>query len=296
MGIVLLYSGGALAQDSLAVNAEKNSWQPEPLKIVLSPIEKSARNHVIYFPKLLELALTKTEATDGPFVITYHPQLYTSARVIAELMSGRSINVIWTLPSDAQKKELLAVPVSLLRDLNSHRAFLIRKEDQHKFTAIQSLNDLRRLRAGAVINWPDTKIMQHNDLPVVTTPHYELLFTMLAGKRFDYFPRGLYEIWEEQKFHSEKDLVIEQTIMLRYTSPINFYVNKKDKKLADRIERGLNIAIEDGSFDKLFLSVPGFKKGMNEIHSGKRKIFDLEREYFDEDPEQIKIDGLIINQ
>src|SRR5690606_10365438 len=92
---------------------------------------------------------------------------------------------------------------------------------------------------------------------------------------FDYFSRGLYEVWEELRIHSDKGLVIEDRLMLHYHSPIYFFVNRKDKKLADRIHRGLQIAMADGSFDELFFSIPGFKQGYEEMMNPDRRILDL---------------------
>lgn len=251
--------------------------QPATLKVVLPFIKASAPSHQRYFPQALSLALDKTVATDGPYEITYFANNFTSARIIAELKYGRSINVLWTSPDEERERELLAVRVSLLQGLNSHRIFLIRKQDREKFKAIQSLDELRRFRAGSVSNWPDTQVMQNSDLPVVTSAHYDLLFTMLAGKRFDYFPRGLYEVWDEQRDHESKNLVIEESLMLYYPAPIYFFVNPRDKKLANRIERGLKIAMEDGSFNELFFSVPGFKRGYEEMSNKNRRVFDLEQ-------------------
>lgn len=249
----------------------------ETLHIVIPPLERSAQAHISYFPKLLDLALQKTVATDGPYTIEHHPQLLTNARFLAELKRGRTVNVIWTMTDPERERDLLPIPVSLLQGLNSHRVFLIRKEDRKKFARVRSLEDLRKFKAGQGAQWPDVTVLQHNDLPVTTSAHYELLFSMLAGKRFDYFPRGLYEVWEEQKIHADKDLVIEQQLMFYYPAPIYFFVNRKDALLADRIKRGLDMAINDGSFNELFLSIPGLKRGQEEISNKKRRVFDLEQ-------------------
>lgn len=272
MCICILLCGNIQAQEK-RVSTQK---EKELLTIVIGPFEKSAKNHQYFFPKLLELVLSKTEATDGPFEITYHPYIYTSARIIAELKYGRSYNVIWTTPTEDRERDLLPIKISLLKGLNSYRIFLIRQEDQDKFKHINSVEDLRQFKAGSVSNWPDTKVMLNNDLPVVTSAHYELLFTMLAGRRFDYFPRGLYEVWDEQKNNVDKGIVVEDHIMIYYPAPIYFFVNRKDVKLADRIERGLRIAMQDGSYDELFFSIPGFKRGYEEIGNKSRRSFTLE--------------------
>ena len=262
----------------LAASCSALGSQPtEVQQIVLPFIKANAPSHQTYFPKLLALVLDKTAATHGPYEISYFRNNFTSARIISELKFGRSINVLWTSPDEDRERELLPIRVSLLQGLNSYRIFLIRQKGREKFKAIQSLDELRRFRAGSVSNWPDTKVMQDSDLPVVTSAHYDLLFTMLAGKRFDYFPRGLYEIWDEQQVHADKDLVIEESLMFYYPAPIYFFVNPRDKKLAERIERGLQLAIEDGSYHELFFSVPSFKRGYEELSNKERRIFDLEQ-------------------
>ena len=248
-------------------------------KIVLPHHDKNTE-YLSYFPRVLELAMKKTEATDGPYEITFHPYGFTSARTMAELKYGNTVNVVWSTLNEQRLHDLHAITIPLLKGLNSHRVFLIRKEDRQKFSAVHTLNDLRNFKAGQVSDWPDAAVLQNNDLPLVKTAHYELLFTMLAGKRFDYFPLGLYEIGEQQEKHENLDLVVEKHLMLHYPAPIYFFVNKANAALGDRIRRGLELAITDGSFDALFFSVPEFRKAFDEMRQKDRLIFDLDAEDF----------------
>ncbi|PWF48254.1 hypothetical protein C7C56_012785 [Massilia glaciei] len=124
--------------------------------------------------------------------------------------------------------------------------------------------------------WSDAAIMRSNGYTVTTSLHYDALFPMLALNRFDYFPRGLYEVWNEAEVHRDEGLRIEKNIMLYYPAPFYFFVNKKDVALAERIERGLKMAQEDGSFDRLLLSFPWFVRGMQEQKNSKRKLFVLD--------------------
>ncbi len=261
--------------DTPAAEIAAEPLKKEPLKIVTVPLEKSARQHLYYFPELLKLALSKTEATEGPFVIEPYPRVLTGARFLADLANGEGIDIIWTMTNPELERTLLRIPVSLLRGLNSHRVFLIREEDQEKFAAVQSLDDLKGFRAGMVSHWPDTEILRSNGLRVVTSAHYELLFTMLEANRIDYFPRGLYEVWQEQEIHEKQGLAVEKSLMLYYYGPMFFFVNRQDQALADRIERGLRMAMADGSFDKLFFSIPGFQRGFDEISNEQRRLFKL---------------------
>ena len=265
----LLYSSIFLPLVSL------NTTAAERLHIVTPPIEKNAEAQAIYFYKLLLLVLDKTEATDGPYDVKFYPQRLTTERFLVELKNGGAVNLMWTTSNKKREQALLPIRISLLKDLNSYRIFLIRKGDQPKFDKVRTLDDLRKLNAGLGSQWPDTDVMRDNDLQVVTSLTYDSLFKMLAAKRFDYFPRGLYEVWDEAKLRGDMGLVIEKNLMLYYDAPFYFFVNKTNLPLASRIERGLKIALEDGSFDELLMSVPGFKRGIEEQLNSHRKLFKL---------------------
>jgi hypothetical protein len=210
--------------------------------------------------------------------VTQYPTLLTKARFEAELKRQNTgiIDVLWATTNKELETDLLPIRISLLKDLTNYRLFLIRKDDQEKFNQVKNLNDLRKFKAGQGVRWTDTDILIANDLPVTTSPLFEPLFNMLLGKRFDYFPRGLYEIWAEEELFKNKGIGVEQHLMLHYVTMKYFFVNKNNPQLADRIERGLKIAIADGSFDQLFYSIPGFKRGYDEIANKERLVIKLE--------------------
>ena len=248
----------------------------DPLKVVMPPFEKTIEIHLVYFYKVLELALHKTEVTDGPFELSTSSEFTSVDRCFADLKSGKNINVMWTVTNQKRESEFLPIRVSLLRELNNFRIFLIRNGDQARFDNINTIDDLRKFSAGLGSQWPDTDVMRFNELNVITSPSYLPLFKMLTAKRFDYFPRGLYEIWNEENVHKDEGIIIEKNIMLYYPAPFYFFVNKDNAALASRIERGLKLAIADGSFDELLLSIPGFKRAHEEQKNAHRKLFILE--------------------
>jgi hypothetical protein len=98
---------------------------------------------------------------------------------------------------------------------------------------------------------------------------------MLRAKRFDYMPRGVYEAFHEQRVNERENLAIEKKIFLHYHVPFYFFVSKENAALGQRVERGLKLAIKDGSFDKLFNSIPAFRQAQAEIDSKKRRVFEL---------------------
>lgn len=250
------------------------SQAAEKLHVVVPPDEHPQLEHIQYFYSLLNLALTKTRATDGDFEIVMYPKIINYERYLQGVKTG-IMDVIWTNTDSSREHDLLPIHIPILKDLNSYRLFFIRKEDQPIFDKIKTLADLRLLKCGQGSTWPDTAVLRNNGFQVTTAIRQDSLLKMLASKRFDFFPRGLYEIWREDATMTEKNIVIEKNLMIYYESPIYFFVNKDNKKLADRIERGLKIAINDGSFDRLFFGVANFKRGYDEQVNSKRRLLKL---------------------
>lgn len=251
------------------------SLAAEKLRVIAPPDENPQLEHIQYFYTLLDLVLAKTVATDGEYEIVKYPKIINYERYLQGVKTG-IMDIIWTNADKSREVELLPIRIPILKDLNSYRVFFIRKEDQAIFDQVKTLNDLRLLTCGQGSNWPDTTILRNNDFKVVTSVRQDSLIKMLASKRFDFYPRGLYEIWREDAANTDKSIAIEKNLMIYYDSPIYFFVTKKNKKLADRIERGLKISISDGSFDKLFFSVANFKRGYEEQVNSKRRLFKLE--------------------
>lgn len=246
-----------------------------PQRFVLPAVPASAREHAAYFPRLLRLALDKTVATDGPYELAYYGNELTSLRRNIELKNNGVINVMWDGANRQREAELLPVRISLIKELNDYRVFLIRSEDAARFAAVRTLDELRKLKAGAGANWPSADVLRFNGLPVETSGGYEYLFPMLRVKRFDYMPRGAQEAWAEMELHQGEGLQVESTIFLHYRVPFYFFVSRSRPELAARIERGLRIAQKDGSFERLFNSIPAFQRGMAEIAARKRRVFEL---------------------
>ncbi|MEI8634177.1 hypothetical protein P4S72_23305 [Vibrio sp. PP-XX7] len=151
------------------------------------------------------------------------------------------------------EKRLQTVRIPVLKGLLGHRIFIIRAADQNRFAQINTLAELKQLKAGQGTFWGDTQVLKKANIPVVTTIKYANLFPMLEGGRFDYFPRAVHEPWVEVASRPELNLVVDKHILLIYPFAMYFYVNKSNTVLHNQIYKGFEIAIKDGSFDKLFL-------------------------------------------
>ena len=234
--------------------------------------ENDIRNE--YFVGLLKLALEKTK-DQGSYQLTPAKSKMVQERAIASLKDGQFIDVLWTMTSKERESTLLPVRIPLLKGLLGHRIFIINKGEESKFQKVNTIDDLKKLSAGQGKGWPDTEILISNGFKVKESPSYLNLFKMLQGKRFDYFPRGVNEPWAEVVAHKDKNLVIEETLLIQYPAPIYFFFSTKNTALAKRIEQGLWKSIDDGSFDETFKNSPANVGIFKNANIDNRKIFKI---------------------
>ena len=246
-----------------------------PTKVVIPPWGVGANYNNPYFSRVLALVFAKTEATDGPVEIVVSTEKFSTVRFMTDLKNNTTLDLMWYATSKQREEELLPIKISLVKELNEYRVLLIRKEDQPAFSAVKSLNDLRKFTAGAGADWPSGDILRNNNMPLVTVNNISLLFPMLKAKRFDYISRSVFEIWYEQKVYEKDGLEIERSILLHGGVPIYFFVNKNNVALADRLRRGLDLAMADGSLDALFNASEEFKMGELQVHNPKRMKIEL---------------------
>ncbi|OUR77533.1 hypothetical protein A9Q77_03400 [Marinomonas sp. 42_23_T18] len=233
-------------------------------------------NRNAYFIDMLQLALSKTEENYGSFELKQAELVMNQSRALKSLEYKDNIDVVWTMTSIEREGLFKAIRIPLLKGLLGYRIFIIRKGTQETFSKVKTLENLKELTAGQGVSWPDMKILKANGFSVVGSTGYSTLFSMLEGGRFDYFPRGVNEPWAEIKAHQEKNLEVEKTLIIQYPAPIYFFVNKDNHKLAFRIERGLRIAIADGSFERLFRKHPANKEIFSLANIQGRRIFRLD--------------------
>ena len=252
---------------------------PEPSLVVTVPTRDVATvaDTQFFFP-LLKLCLDKTQDTHGPYTLQYYPTALSSERIIAHMVDGGPVNTMWTSTSERRERELDFVPISLLGDLSDHRVLLIRAGDQPRFNAVSDLASLRQLKAGIGGHWPDAKLLRNNQIPTVTSIYYASLFKMLVAGRFDYFPRGLFEVKDDLDLYSSGKLAIESGLLLRYPAPFYFFVSPKHPEIRTRIEAGLARAMADGSYQALVSRMPAFVFGQ-QLLAQPRTVIELVPDY-----------------
>ena len=232
------------------------------LLFAVAPPLAAGETTIRYFPagpiyeyrwKLLELALAHAPNGGESSRLTPFAEDITQNRGVQLLQSG-AIDVI-ALGTNAERESAMRpIKIDILRGIVGFRIFVIRAEDQARIARMDDQALRQQLIFGLNSQWADLPVMRANGFTVETSPNYEKLFAMLSAGRFDAFPRGLNEAAREldERQQSYPQLAVEQTKALFFPFPIYFWVRHENTALAQRIERGLTLALADGSFRRLF--------------------------------------------
>ena len=231
-----------------------SSWIPPSYSdaLVRYPRPMSSEDKRTDYPiQLLRMALA---ASDGHYRVAASELSMSQGRALLNLEHGQSVDVVWTMTSQQREFALRPVRIPIYKGLIGWRLLLIRKQDQQRYMALASVPELKAIAAIQGHDWPDTTILQANGYRVQRGTDYGGMFDMLVRGRGGYFPRSIAEIWQEQKVHSPKGLVVESSILLHYPTAFYYFVNVDNKQLAKDLETGLERLIVRGDYDRLFRS------------------------------------------
>lgn len=227
----------------------------------------------IFYDRLLQLALSKFDTTDGVCSFNKLPMVSHSRKF--QLLSQKKLDVVGNVTSRHSEQEFDFIRIPIHSGLHGVRLLVIRQQDQDRFQKIRTLEDLKRLTAGSVHDWGVTKVLQENGFKVITTTVYESLFRILEKGRIDYFPLAIFEAYQELEKLQSSRLAIDNSLLLYYPSADYFFVGKNNQKLREQLEKCLNISINDGSKDALLEETFGLKKILSHINIESRHLLKL---------------------
>lgn len=250
--------------------AAGGSYSSEIIKINSDPTDPTAP----YAIKMLELAL---KHIDAEYKIQTSHEKYTQSKTNEEVKNNGLINVIWEASDKTMEEEFRPIRICLYKGLLGYRILIINKKNQDKFDRIETLDELKQMTFGQGRFWADTRILEANQFKVVKVTKYTNIFFMVDGERFDVFPRGVLEPFNELAKRPElPNLAVEKNLMIVYRMPFYLFVEKNNKQLAEDLELGLNRAIADGSFDEVFYNDPSIKDVLEKANMKNRKTFHID--------------------
>ena len=262
------------------------AYAQDIIKIVSGKSIDDKRNE--YPHKILFAALNTTKDLYGDYKVEY-TKAVTRKRALILLKEGEFINVHSAPTQRIWEEDSIVIPIPIRKGILSYRLFLVKEKDLDKFSKISSVDEVKKFKAGLGTQWSITKLMNKLNFPIVTGMDYEGLFKMLSLGRFDYFPRGINEIFNEFEARHElyPQMRVENTKALYLPIPTYFFVSPKNKQLAQRIEIGLKRILKSGRFDELFLQFHG--QSIKRANLSKRDIFKVDNPLLsDVTPFQIK--------
>ncbi|MFC3625320.1 hypothetical protein ACFOKJ_04055 [Vogesella amnigena] len=232
-----------------------------------------------FFLAVLQLALDKSgqQYTLSPVV----PKMLQGRSIALAMAPGGNLDVLWTMTTRERETQLIPVRLPVDRGLLGWRIALVRQDNAALFSRVRTVQDLRYFIAGQEHDWPDTGILRGSGLPVIAVSRYESLFSMLAAKRFHYFPRGVTEAWAELEAHPGLGLTVDGFIALHYPAAEYFFVTPGKPYLAAHIQQGLQRAQADGGFDRFFHE--HFDRILQRARLSQRRILELPNPLIDAD-------------
>jgi len=224
--------------------------------------------------EILRLALEKTVAEFGSFELRASSQHTNGLRYLNNLANDSDLNVVWSSTTEDKERNYLPIRIPLRKGLLGYRLLLVHKDQQALLKDVKNLADLKKFSVGQGVGWDDVKLYEANGIAVVEAK-YSNLFRMLSYKRFDFFPRGINEIFTELNKESAQnpDLVIDENLLIHYPWPYYFFVSKSNPQLQKRLELGLRKMIKDGSFDAIFWKYNG--KAIEAVNFKKRRVIHM---------------------
>jgi hypothetical protein len=231
-----------------------------------------------YHWEILRTALERTKPTWGAYRLEPAVDM-DERRQSFELKNATDrLTVMYLGTSTDLEQSLIPIRIPVDKNLGGYMVMLIRKEDQAKFAAVQTVQDLKKFRIGLGLGWLDVDILRADGFNVVTGSSYDGLFDMLVNRRFDAFSRAAVEILDEYGERRDKipDMCIEKTFILYYPLPMYFWFSRtsEGQRLAARAREGMMGMIEDGTYDKIFFKYQQHK--IDELHLRQRKVFRIE--------------------
>lgn len=243
--------------------------------------ESSRDVRYLYQWEILRTALEKTKAKWGPYRMVASAPMTESRQALELKNASGKLTVMYLSTNPDFEKNLVPIRIPVDKNLGGYCVFLIRREDQPRFNAVKTLDDLRRFRYGLGLGWIDVAILEASRFHVVTGSSYEGLFEMLVQKRFDVLLRASVEVLDEydQRKAGLPELHIEDGIVFYYPLPMYFWFSKTPagRRFAARAEEGMRMMIDDGTYNRIFDKYQRHK--IEKLRLKNRRMFRIENPF-----------------
>lgn len=208
-----------------------------------------------YTKELLIEVLERTVPQFGPYIFTQGTTHMERGRLLWALKQGRLANVT-SVPADSMYlHRALAVDIPIDMGMQNWRIALVDQRRAGLVAGAAMEGRLPALVAGVGTGWVTERVFTSNGYRYVSGGNYDGLFDMLQAGRFDYFPRGVQEIFQEFDVRREKfrNLAVDESFLMHVNLPTLFFVSPAEPRLHQRIQAGMEAMLKDGSLERFVL-------------------------------------------
>ena len=221
-----------------------------------------------YIAELFVLALEKSGFAFNCIPVKNLP---SQKRTLLLLGEDKALDLIWTVTNVKREEQALAVKIPLDKGLLGYRVPLIHKQNPELFKNKKYTTDIAKLRFGLSFDWPDLEIFKQNELSILSFSSYSQANNLLKSGRIDAIPDGLLEVGS---YKLQPELTYDKHVVLYYPSAVYFFVAKENQQLHGALEKGLNLSLKDGSWQKLFDK--HFSHVIENVNLAKRTLIRLD--------------------
>lgn len=264
-----------LKQIMLGLSMSACSFCAFALDVIKLQTHQMSQNKAAHSAAVLQRALEITEPEYGAFKLEEVNITMNSARLLQSLITGELINVAYGPERNLWQEKIISVKVPVRLGLLSYRLLLVNKNALDEFKDVDSLDELKKIPVGLHSGWMTTKVLKANQFNTFEAGHFESLFLMLNKHRFDYIPRGIYEIFDELSARQDTltNLTIEPTIALYIPTLTYVNVSPTQPRLAKRLEAGLITMLNSGELKTLLYQYYG--KDIKQANLESRNIIKI---------------------
>jgi hypothetical protein len=223
--------------------------------------------------RLVTAALEASSPKYGAYEFKVAPLRMERDRLLQEMLKGELVNLSGQVTSREWEQKLIPIRIPIDKGISCYRIALIDGRHQDLFSAVRSVEQLKAMTLGSGRQWSLTATYKQAGFNVVEGTTSAGLHSMLAAGRFQYFPRAIDEAIYEQAAYVPNfpALSVERSFALYVPSPRYFFMGAGQKRLAQRLEYGMQQLIADGRFDQIFHE---FYDGLiDQAGLRKRRIF-----------------------
>ncbi|WP_163932429.1 ABC transporter substrate-binding protein [Paraferrimonas sp. SM1919] len=211
----------------------------------------------------------------------------STSKMLQDLQQGQ-LDLVWLGTSVQYERDYQAIYVPVYRGLLGMRIGLITNKNSNRFAGVSNLYQLQEFRACQGKTWADTNILKANNINVAASLKYPNLFDMLDGGRCDYFPRGVFEPFNELKSYAHFPFMIEPNLLIKYRMPYYLFVRKDNQTLAKKMTQIFTEMLLSGEFEQLFFADSEVSTALAQANLQQRQLIELVNPELTEQTKAIK--------